>query len=440
MLSNSTYLEAKTKAPPVPKDAPKPLELSPAEIKGIKAELDRAMFKLYRDFPFWAFLLERCSIHISTKIPTACVDKYARITFNPKFMLSLRSEQLQFVMAHEVMHLVLDHLNRFKSRNMALWNIATDAHINEFLDEQFNDPMCYIADGIDKEYIDEVTKGETAGMSITETTSEALYDILLKHIKNPEEQAEASEAKDLDPNGDVLGPEGDDQGQPDPFSSEVRSNTEETPDNPKEWKEAASDAFTRSKMCGKGSGSLERLVGNMVKPVIPWVEIFSHYVKTRFCQGGKERTTFSPPNRRWPDADFILPSRTGKKRPKVAFCVDTSGSMAPAEISRGISELDAIRKLYKVDVYFIESDYDIGRARWVTPWQPLPEVRGGGGTDFAPAIALIQKNRVDIDLLIYFTDGYGNFGKPPDFDTLWVMTTEVKAPFGDTIHMKDYAC
>jgi predicted metal-dependent peptidase len=40
------------------------------------------------------------------------------------------------------------------------------------------------------------------------------------------------------------------------------------------------------------------------------------------------------------------------------------------------------------------------------------------------------------DVLVYFTDGWCDFGPPPDFDVIWVINTEVVAPYGTTIHVK----
>lgn len=52
----------------------------------IKEVLNKAVFKLYRSFPFWGFILERCKISITDKIPTACVDKMGHIMFNPSLL------------------------------------------------------------------------------------------------------------------------------------------------------------------------------------------------------------------------------------------------------------------------------------------------------------------------------------------------------------------
>ena len=59
--------------------------------------------------------------------------------------------------------------------------------------------------------------------------------------------------------------------------------------------------------------------------------------------------------------------------------------------------------------------------------------RGRGGTDFCPAIELIQEKYPDIGGVIYLTDGYGDFPRQaPQFPMLWAVNNPcVTPPFGD---------
>ena len=65
------------------------------------------------------------------------------------------------------------------------------------------------------------------------------------------------------------------------------------------------------------------------------------------------------------------------------------------------------------------------------PIQPIPtkvsviEKLDNGGTDFRPAFNLIKEKYHDnIDLFIYFTDGYGHYPEnPPRYPVLWILIT-----------------
>ena len=61
-------------------------------------------------------------------------------------------------------------------------------------------------------------------------------------------------------------------------------------------------------------------------------------------------------------------------------------------------------------------------------------LKGGGGTNFENTFEYINENIDEVNLLLYFTDGFGKF--PEDeafFETVWVLSDEVEVPFGRTI-------
>jgi predicted metal-dependent peptidase len=224
--------------------------------------------------------------------------------------------------------------------------------------------------------------------------------------------------------------------EPSPGESEcIRENSEDTPTGEKEWSEAGLESATRSRMAGNCPGFMERVVNSLNSSKVPWNEVLAYYLRQKLCYNAKNRHTFTPPNRRYLYQDIILTSRVGTKKPSIAFSIDTSGSMSPKDIEAGISELDAIRKLYKVPVYFMECDYNIHRAGWVSPYEPIPKVVGGGGTSFVPVMEHLRNKKIDVDALVFFTDGYGEFGNAPDFDVIWAINSTVNAPYGKTIRV-----
>jgi predicted metal-dependent peptidase len=50
--------------------------------------------------------------------------------FNEGFMEKLSDDEILFVLAHEVMHMALEHGLRKQARNHMLWNIACDYALN----------------------------------------------------------------------------------------------------------------------------------------------------------------------------------------------------------------------------------------------------------------------------------------------------------------------
>lgn len=96
-------------------------------------------------YPFFGTVISKLKFKEEKEIPTAGTDG-KRVYYNPKFMSSLDEEEQVFVMAHEICHVAFDHIFRSEGKNKRLWNIATDAVINQFLKK---DGLPMVKGGID---------------------------------------------------------------------------------------------------------------------------------------------------------------------------------------------------------------------------------------------------------------------------------------------------
>jgi predicted metal-dependent peptidase len=60
------------------------------------------------------------------------------IIFHPDFVLQQKDEAVRFVLIHEILHCIGDHMRRRGSRNPEGWNIACDYAINPIIKELHN--------------------------------------------------------------------------------------------------------------------------------------------------------------------------------------------------------------------------------------------------------------------------------------------------------------
>ena len=84
------------------------------EIVSIVKRLQNARLDLMRSQPFYALLLMHMKFALDVTCETAYTDG-RRIAFNPDFLKELDNEELQFVLMHEVLHVVLQHCFRRQS-------------------------------------------------------------------------------------------------------------------------------------------------------------------------------------------------------------------------------------------------------------------------------------------------------------------------------------
>lgn len=128
-------------------------------------ELKRKMALTY---PSFAQEISTTNISVDSRIQTAGTEG-KNILFNPQFLDSLTDKQQLFVVAHEFFHIKFKHMFRLRDkdgnlRDMQLWNIATDAIINENLKD----------DGL------EMVEGGVEMKNARKFTAEELYEKLLK--------------------------------------------------------------------------------------------------------------------------------------------------------------------------------------------------------------------------------------------------------------------
>jgi len=60
---------------------------------------------------------------------TAATDG-KRFYYNSRFIMMLKTKEVEFLVGHEVLHVVYDHMNRRGTRDPQIWNIADDYTVN----------------------------------------------------------------------------------------------------------------------------------------------------------------------------------------------------------------------------------------------------------------------------------------------------------------------
>lgn len=136
--------------------------------------------------------------------------------------------------------------------------------------------------------------------------------------------------------------------------------------------------------------------------------------------------TWAPCSRRW----RYLPSQPERPAGYVIVVVDTSGSMTDATVRNCLSEVLGIAAIGRVDVIY--ADAAIAAIHEDIHVSNLPLPKGGGGTDFRPALKEIARRGPDI--AVYLTDGEGIYGLlQPGI----VWASPVRPPWGEWINLSN---
>jgi len=121
--------------------------------------------------------------------------------------------------------------------------------------------------------------------------------------------------------------------------------------------------------------------------------------------------------------------------------LDTSGSVTDDEMREFLTEVDALKAQVRAEVTLHACDNKLAQdGPWrFAMWQSLElpdSISGGGGTDFRPVFDWLEADRIEPDLLVYFTDAEGRFPETePSFATIWLVKGKAPVPFGARIQL-----
>jgi predicted metal-dependent peptidase len=339
---------------------------------------------------------------------TAWVDGKS-IHYYPPFIEGLSLAQLKGLVCHEVMHCANLHHTRRGDRTADRWNIATDYAINPII-------------------ID-------CGMELPPNglVDNAFRNMGAEHIYSELQEKMGEEDGDSGPDPGRCGGVKDAPGSGN--NPGRQSSTSEKDEASQEWKIAVAQAATQAKSMGELPGSLERLISDILEPVLDWKELLRRFVDST----AKNDYQWTPPNRRFLYLGVVLPSLQSQELKNVTMVMDTSGSIGDNELRSFEAEARAIIQDYRANTRVIYCDSEVQRVEEFDADSPLElNPKGGGGTDFIPPFEYLQEIGECPVCLIYQTDGLcDSFPEEPSYPVLWVLTSkrEFNPPFGEVIHL-----
>lgn len=180
--------------------------------------------------------------------------------------------------------------------------------------------------------------------------------------------------------------------------------------------------------------AIKRKIEKLKNSEIDWKKVLNDFIQEEVSD-----YSFSPPDRRFDDSDFFLPDFNEREfvTKDILFMVDTSGSVSDSDLTRVYSEIKgAIEQFNNAFVGHL-AFFDTQVYKPV-PFATVEDVLkitplGGGGTDFFSVFKFADNcKNLNISSIIIFTDGQAPMPENyMGFPVLWVLdNTEVTPPFG----------
>lgn len=414
--------------------SPAKARISVEELANVGARILRARIRLALSQPFLASALMRLPLREvaeSSWCQTMATDGH-HIFFNPVWTANLKDNEIRGVLAHEVLHVVFDHNGRRKSRHAELWNLAADYAINLLLSEQgFRLP-----------------KGGAIDRSFSGMPAEEIYESLLK-VGNVTKNFKGKFFSDSDSDlsetmENTVPPTGTDLIEPGDPRAQAHHGAN-TPDR-EQLAELRAELMRdmESKLKGRAAAlfKIECLAADDSK--IDWRAVMRSWLLDRV----KSDWSSIPFSKKHIHRGMYFPSLGIASLGHIVFAIDTSGSMSEDELSEIVAEIRAFRETFPCRLTIIQADAAIGDIKEYEEMDgtEIPKrmaITGRGGTSFIPIFDWIDQAPIGSSVvLIYATDGYGDFPKTkPSYPVLWLAIKRSidpgKFPFGVVVRMKE---
>ena len=366
--------------------------------------------------------------------PTAATDG-KHLYYNTQFFNAMSNKEIEFVIAHEILHCVFDHITRREDRIPVLHNIACDYIVNNTLvrdriGEMVKIVQCYQDfkyDGWMSEavYDDLFKQAEEKGQEYLE----ALGDLLDEHVDWEKESEGSNESKGG-------GKEGKGEGRPTYTKEELKKIRDEVKENMLSSAQAAG--------AGNTPAEVQRIIKELTEPKMNWRELLRQQIQSTI----RNDYTFSRPSRKGWHTGAILPGMNFMDTIDVAIGIDMSGSIGDSQAKVFLSEVKGIMDEYKDyniklwcfdTAVYNEADFTGDGGENLLEY----DVQGGGGTDFDCNWEYMKQNDIQPKKFIMFTDGYpfGSWGDEDYCETVFIIhghhDKNTKAPFGVTAHYEE---
>lgn len=340
-----------------------------------------AMFsniKFRSDYLFYAHMIGQCSIKIDETLPAPAgvafnIDHY-ELFINPSLYDNYRLEERLFILKHEMLHILYDHVGRKEDRDHKNWNLATDCAINQQANPEHLPENCITPESFEEMFKTKAPKNES---------SEFYYDLIKEN--QDEKDSGGEEPHQIDSHEKWQESKGDAELQQDLTKKMIETAQSET-------------------IKGKGTVPSEMsdwLKIHSRKSEISWKKVLRGIVGNKKVGS---RPTIMKRSRRFPKRDDIK-GKTKERKFNLLVVADVSGSMDDVAVLSTLGEVQHICDITKTDVDLIQIDAEAYAPEKLSKKTKLFDRKGNGGTNLHPALEMAKTHHIDYQAVVVLTDG-----------------------------------
>lgn len=390
-----------------------------------REKLTTARIGLLLKAPFFGQLATRMTLTNADEWCGTAATDGRKFYYNSEFVNKMPLKQLEFLVGHEILHAVYDHMGRRNDRLPRLSNIAADYCVNQDLvDQRIGEKISVVPILYDTKF-----KGQSY---------EEVYDYLYENAdKINIDQLESMLLDDhLEEDGEGEGEGKDGKGRPKLTKEEAQAIRDEI--------KGAVIAAAQAAGAGNLPSGVKRLLKDITAPVIGWKELLQQQITSVI----KNDYTWARPSRRSWHMDAILPGLKPGDMIDICIAMDQSGSISEEDSRAFLSEIKGIMEAfdeYKITLWCFDTEiYNVqtftsDNIEDIMNYEPM----GGGGTDFMANWEFMKANNIEPKKFIMFTDGmpFGEWGEEEYCETVWIIKGNpgCEPPWGIWAHYEEAA-
>lgn len=374
----------------------------------MKSDIEMLKRKMLVKYPFFGSVVTNVDYKESKDIIAAATDGKI-IYYNPDFLNVLNISEQIFIFAHEVCHIAFNHILRSENKDNDLWNIATDAVINQFLKR---DGLTMVQGGVDiKEAINydvetlyekllqnkQSLESDKSKQDVGHDSHE-LWEQAVKKYKE-ENVNEKKDKTGLEKKQEEL----EKTGEKDAF----KKNLEE---KKKQLEGLKEEILKQSLQAGTLANGDVRSISDIgtSKPIIDWRYALREAIKYDVDWSYKNAII---------EDGIIKANLEEQPIPEAEIVLDTSDSINNKLLRGFLRECKNILKQSKLKVGCFDTKfYGFHEIRTLKDIDNII-LEGGGGTNFEVAVNAFTRR---VENKIIFTDGYASMPNT-SIDVIWIV-------------------
>ena len=370
------------------------------------------------------------------EVPTACTDGI-NTYYGRGFLNGLTVEETAGLALHENLHKLLKHIGRHRDLNEKdpmLANVAMDFVVNDIIMNLKDKTLCALP------------QGGLYDPMFHDWSVRQVFDYLWKEREKQVKDLKGNQSNGNKPNGlqkrgepldkhDYKGKQGKDG----------KGGSELTPEQQRELERKINESLQQGGiLAGKFGVDIPRTIKQEMEPEIAWEDVLDDFWTG--IMRGMDEFTYSRLNRRRLADDLYLPSSYSETIGQMVFAIDTSGSIDNAEISRVAARISSLCEVYppeSIIVLWWDTKVHAEQRFESTDYNNIAKLLkpvGGGGTRVSCVSEYMNKQNINPDGVIVFTDGHveDTIKWEVPCPTLWLVTSSeaFNPPHGRKVMVK----